>query len=73
MEYNYFVSGPNFTSNMTFNNMSKSSVLEYIEAVIAEQAFLADNSIDEYTVTDLNKPTALHELYQNLTKQSFPM
>lgn len=73
MEYNYFVSGPNFTSNMTFNNMSKSSVFEYIEAVIAEHAFLADNSIDEYTVTDLNKPAVQQELYQDLTERPFPM
>lgn len=73
MEYNYFVGGPNFSSNMTFNDMSKRSVLEYIEAVIAEHAFLADNSIDEYTVTDLNKPTVQQGLYQDLTKRPFPM
>lgn len=60
MEYNYFVDGPNFSSNMTFNNMSKKSVLEYIEAVIAERAFLAGNDIDEYTVTDLNKPAVIN-------------
>lgn len=73
MEYNYFVDGPNFSSNMTFNNMPKSSVLEYIEAVIAEHAFLVDNGIDEYTVTDLNKPTVQQGLYQDLTKRPFPM
>lgn len=73
MEYNYLVSGPNFTANMTFNNMSKSSVLEYIEAVIAEHAFLADNGIDEYTVTDLKKPTIQQELYQDLIERPFPM
>lgn len=53
--------------------MSKSSVFEYIEAVIAEHAFLADNSIDEYTVTDLNKPAIQQELYQDLTERPFPM
>lgn len=69
MEYNYFVSGPNFTSSMTFNNMSKVSVMEYIEAVIAEHAFLADNGVDEYTVTDLDNPKVIYEL----TEQPFPM
>ena len=58
---------------MTFNNMSKVSVMEYIEAIIDEHVFLADNYVDEYTVTDLNKPTVHHELYQDLTERPFPM
>lgn len=53
--------------------MSKVSVMEYIEAIIDEHVFLADNYVDEYTVTDLNKPTVHHELYQDLTERPFPM